>query len=160
MPGSGKSVTAGKIAEQKEISFFDTDKLIEEKFQLSVPDIFRDFGEKKFREFEKTILEELILIEDNFIVATGGGFPCFNNAMNKMNKVGITVYLKASIDSLFQRLRLSDKRPLLFGKNDKELLFYLQETLKEREFFYLSAQYIIDTDKDMKDIIMSEPFNF
>jgi len=166
MPGSGKSVAARKISKLKKISFFDTDKLIEERFQMSVSDIFKEFGEKKFREFERTVLKELIFTEESFIVATGGGLPCFNENMNKMDKAGITVYLKASIETLVQRLRLSDNRPLLYGKNDEELFMYLQETLKHRETFYASAKYMIDADKDIKEIIkdikeiiMSESFN-
>ncbi len=159
MPGSGKSTTAKAIAKFKKISFFDTDELIQKKYQLSVSEIFNSLGENVFRKYENKILEEIILTENNFVVATGGGLPCFNGNMGKMNKAGITVYLKVSIDKIIQRINFSGTRPLLSGKSKEELFNYLTETLKNRELFYHRAKYIIDAEKDINDILLSEPFN-
>ncbi len=158
MPGSGKSSVGKKLAEMKGISFYDTDMLIREKYEMTVSEIFNRVGERKFREYEKAMFDEL-LKKDNFIAATGGGLPCFNDNMNTMNKAGTVVYLKVSIGTLVQRLRLSDNRPLLYGKNDEELFIYLRETLKHRETFYSSAKYVIDAEKDTEDIVISEAFN-
>lgn len=157
MPGSGKSTTAREIADLKNIAFYDTDDLIQTKYQMTIPEIFRKSGEKEFRKFERIVLEEIIL-KDNFIVATGGGLPCFNDNMNKMNNTGITVYLKTSIDILVQRIRLSVDRPLLLGKSDKELADYLIKLSKYRKPFYLQAKYIIDADQNRKKFLKSEPF--
>lgn len=157
MPGSGKSTTAREIADLKDIAFYDTDDLIQTKYQMSIPEIFRKSGEKEFRKFERIVLEEIIL-KDNFIVATGGGLPCFHDNMNKMNNAGITVYLKTSIDILVQRIRLSFDRPLLLGKSDKELSDYLIKLSEYRKPFYLQAKYIIDADQNIKEILKSEPF--
>ena len=158
MPGSGKSTTAKEIAKLKRISFYDTDELIQKKYNMSIPDIFKEFGEKEFRKYEETVLNELI-IKDNFIAATGGGLPCFNDNMNKMNDAGITIYLKTSIEILFQRLRKSLNRPMVQGKSDSELYDYLQKTTNSREPYYFQANYIIDADKELAEIIKSEPFN-
>ncbi len=158
MPGSGKSTAAKEIASLMQISFYDTDELIKKKYKMSIPGIFKEFGEKEFRKYEETVLNELI-IKDSFIAATGGGLPCFNDNMNKMNDTGITIYLKTSIEILFQRLRKSINRPLLQGKSDSELFDYLQKTINSREPYYSQANYIIDADKTLNEIIKSEPFN-
>ena len=158
MPGSGKSTAAREIARLKHISFYDTDELIQKKYKMSIPDIFKEFGEKEFRKYEETILNELI-IKENFIAATGGGLPCFKNNMNKMNDTGITIYLKTSIEILLKRLRKSYSRPLFQGKSDSELFDYLQKTTNSREPYYSQANYIIDADKELNEIIKSEPFN-
>jgi len=158
MPGSGKSTAAREIARLKHISFYDTDELIQKKYKMSIPGIFKEFGENEFRKYEETVLNELI-IKDNFIAATGGGLPCFKDNMNKMNDTGITIYLKTCIEILFKRLQKSFNRPLLQGKSDSELFEYLQKTTNSREPYYFQANYIIDADKELNEIIKSELFN-
>ncbi len=160
MPGSGKTSVAKKISLKRKLYFFDTDKVIEEKYNKSISEIFGTEGEHVFRKYENELINSL-QSKDKIVVATGGGFPCFFNNMQIMNRIGRTVYLKASPDVLLKRiLRSADMRPLLEGKNEAELSEYIKKTLVYREKFYGEANYTVDADKDISDIIKSEPFNF
>ncbi|MCF6184537.1 MAG: AAA family ATPase [Bacteroidales bacterium] len=158
MPGSGKSTAAKKFAELKNIDFFDTDILIEKKYNTIISDIFKIQGENIFRIYEREILNDL-LEQDNFIAATGGGLPYFFDNSEKMNDAGITVYLKTNIEVLFQRINDSESRPLIAGKTEKELKKYLSNMLKKRKTFYEKAEYIVDANRSIYEILKSEPFN-
>jgi len=153
LPASGKSTIAREFAILNNLSFFDTDAYIEDKYQIMIPEIFNKFGENKFREFENIALRE-ILQKENVVVATGGGLPCFNYNMEIMNKFGTTIYLKASTETIFTRLT-NDKniRPLIQGKSEQEIILYLENTLKEREPFYKQAHLIIDAEESIAEQI-------
>ncbi len=151
MPACGKSALAKEIADKNGIAYFDTDDLIEKKYHLKIADIFNKKGEKEFRKYEKTVLEEL-LFKDNYVAATGGGLPCFYDNMKKMNDTGITVYLKTPVEILLKRILKSSERPLTNGKDESELRKYLEKTLQEREFYYSEAKYIIDNDTDSEKL--------
>ncbi len=153
MPASGKSFLARKIAEKNKLRFFDTDCLVADKYKTDIADIFAKFGEEAFRQAEQEVLHEL-LSRDNYIAATGGGLPCFYDNMKQINESGISIYLRTSVGELIRRIGKSDKRPLLKGKNAKELEIYLKNTLEIREKFYLQAKYIVDTELNI-DILLS-----
>ncbi len=158
MPGSGKSTTAKEFAVLKGLDFYDTDALIEEKYNKQISEIFKTEGEDTFRIYERNILINLVE-EDNFVVATGGGTACFNDNMTLMNDAGITVYLQVGIEKLTERLKLSKERPLLYGKNETELQKYLQTVLSEREPYYLKSKYIVNAENDVREVLNSNPFN-
>ena len=77
------STVGKKLAKGLNYRFVDTDKLIESKYRLSVEQIFAKYGEEIFRKFEKEILQSLDS-EDNIVIATGGGLPCFGDNLKKM----------------------------------------------------------------------------
>ena len=79
------------------------------------------------------------------IVAVGGGTPCFFNNMHFMNNLGVTIYLKVSIEELVSRLQFSNSRPKLFNKK-VNLQDLVREQLIEREKYYLKSQYVIESD--------------
>ncbi len=144
--GSGKTTIAKKIANKLSYKFVDIDKLIEDKYRKTIFEIFRDKDEKYFRNIEKETLESLIT-DDNIVIATGGGCPCFNNNMSLMNKTGITIYLKLKTGFLINRLINSKvKRPLIEGKSKEELKDFIEKTLSEREIYYNQAKIIIDAE--------------
>ena len=153
MPASGKSTIAKKLAILNKAKLFDTDNYIEEKYQLKISEIFDKFGENKFRKFERCAIKDIINNE-NIIVATGGGLPCFYDNMQFMNNIGKTIYLNVSAKTLQKRL-LKDKntRPLIKGKSSQEILEYLRIYLKEREPFYKQAHFIIDAEKSIEEQI-------
>jgi shikimate kinase len=141
--GSGKSSFGKKLALKLKLEFIDLDYYIEQESKQSITDIFNTKGENYFREFEHEALKNL-LKKNNLVVSTGGGTACFKNNMELM-KTGTTIYLQGSVDLLLSRLKQSKKeRPLLKGKNEEELKNFIQESLKQREEFYLKANYIID----------------
>jgi len=153
MPASGKSTISNELAVLNNAVLFDTDTYIEKKQQLKISEIFNKFGENTFREYERNALKEIVKNE-NVIVATGGGLPCLYDNMQLMNKVGKTIYLKVSAETLQKRL-LKDKniRPLIKEKSEHEILDYLKATIKKREVFYRQANFIINAEKSIKEQI-------
>jgi shikimate kinase len=152
--GCGKSTIGKKLAKHTGLHFIDMDDYIEKRNYKTVPQIFATEGEAEFRKKERRALEELSEFND-VIIATGGGAPCFFNNMDLMNKTGITVYLDIAPEILADRLKNSKTdRPLIKGKSNKELLEYINNTLKKRNKFYKKARVQLkDPDIDMKEVM-------
>lgn len=142
--GSGKTTLAKKLANKLDIPFIDTDEEIVREIGMSITEYFQLHGENKFRELEREQLQKTA--NQNAIISTGGGSPCFFDNMQWMNNNGTSVYLKMSPKSLFDRLSQSkpNKRPILIGKTEQELFDFISEKLIEREPFYSQAQIVID----------------
>lgn len=155
--GSGKSAMGAALAKELDLDFIDLDKEIEKKSGKEITSIFAVEGEKYFRDLETQCLTEA-LEKDDYVLACGGGTPCFNNNIEKMNENGVTIYLKMSTDGLAERLELEkDARPLLNGKSGPELWNFVHETLQEREPDYLKAKYKVRA-KDLKPTELAEFF--
>ncbi len=139
--GSGKTTLGKQLAQKLNYNFIDTDKTIEELIGVDIPTLFQTKGEEYFRHLEHRLIETIKV--KNTVIATGGGMPCFYDNMEQLNQIGITVYLKYSPKELFERL-VNDpaQRPLLARKNKEELYRYIEDTLKEREPFYLKAHQV------------------
>jgi shikimate kinase len=125
---------------------FDTDALIEKRERRPISDIFSKDGEAYFREAEAAALDSILLEGERGVVATGGGLPTIEGMMKRMSRQGITVYLAASIDELWNRLTVNraelDKRPLLRDGGRAAL----ERMLRRRERVYESAQLTVRTD--------------
>lgn len=148
--GSGKSVIAKRVAENNNISFVDTDSKILEKSSFDqISQIFELKGENFFRKLEEDCINEIKKNRHGkiIIVATGGGLPAIPNMMSMLNSMGITIYLKASLETLWKRLSTDpkqlDDRPLL-KENGKEML---KELIERRKPLYDQSTIIIDTDQ-------------
>ena len=151
--GSGKTTAGKKLAALLGYTFIDLDALIERESGHSVEEWFTR-GEEKFREIETLVLRQTAETQ-NVVISTGGGTPCFHDNMTWMKEHGLTVYLRLNVGSLFHRLAESKKdRPLLANKTDVELMEFITESLKEREFFYSQAHYIIKGENlDVKSML-------
>jgi shikimate kinase len=151
--GSGKSFIGQQLATLLEYLFVDTDNLIENTEGSSVAELFEKIGETAFRKIESDRLKGLSKW-DNIIVATGGGAPCFYDNMQFINDSGITVYLKTNPQLLLKRLLPEiDKRPLLKGKTEAELLSFIESKVAEREAFYGQADIIIHQEDNEQNIV-------
>ena len=139
--GSGKTTVGKLLAERLDYSFVDMDTRIEEKYFKTVSQIFADLGEEQFRLLEQKCLHEVSEFE-NVVIATGGGAPCFFDNMDYMNRRGLTVYFKLSVEQLAERLEHSraNKRPLLADRKGDELRAFIADGLAKRESFYNQAQ--------------------
>src|ERR1700674_2571155 len=112
--GSGKSHWGKLLSEKLTLPFFDLDTEITNQENISITEIFATKGEEYFRMLEKETLHILTESHESFVMACGGGTPCFFNNIDFMNNNGITVWLNTRMEVLYDRL-LKDKeeRPLL-----------------------------------------------
>ena len=142
--GAGKTTVGKALARELGLPFYDLDWYIEERFRRTIPQILAEKGEEGFRRIEQHVLHEVAEFED-LIISSGGGTPCFFDNMEYMNRQAMTVYLKATPETLFQHLKMGKtERPLLKGKTDEELIDFIRSSLATREPFYSRARYTLD----------------
>ena len=151
MPASGKSRLGKYISSMTDLCFIDLDLEIEKKLDSNVKDIFEIKGEKFFRKFETKTLKEIIESESNFILATGGGTPCFNENMSMINNSGVSIFIDVKREILHERISRNDKRPLLSGA--VSLKKKLSDLYKERIEYYQKSKYHVS--KDVRDRVLS-----
>ena len=152
--GSGKSTLGKKIARTLNIPFLDSDEEIEKGVLLSVGEIFGTYGEARFREIETEFIQSLV-DEGEFVLATGGGMPCFHRNMELLNQLGTTFYLERSPKELSHRLlHAKSKRPLIDGMEEEELLTFIEQRLSEREEFYRQANFVLSRDEQTPEKIL------
>ncbi|NEW82316.1 MAG: shikimate kinase [Mariniphaga sp.] len=157
--GCGKSTIGRKVAEILGISFVDLDKYIEERYFKTVPAIFADEGEERFREKERISLREVSQFE-NIVVGTGGGAPCFFDNMEVMNNNGVTVYIAPDTDVLAARLLKSKtERPLIAGKSPDELISFINNALLKRAPFYEKSKIIIRGENNLDPQLVIDRIN-
>jgi shikimate kinase len=146
--GCGKSTIAKTLSKSIGISFVDLDQYIEQKTNLTINAIFEQRGEIYFRKLEHQAFVELLNSPESLIIGLGGGTPCYaNNHELLIGENVLSVYLKASINTLFNRLSVNkSKRPLIANKNQEELKEFIAMHLFERSFYYNQAQYTVSVD--------------
>ena len=142
--GSGKSHWGHIWAAKNHLNFFDLDFQIEKASKMSIAGIFEKKGEEKFRELERYHLRKFAN-KENFLLACGGGTPCFSDNMEWMKSQGKVFYLKAPPEILLQQvMHETEKRPVIKKVNSSELLFFIEKKLKEREPYYSQANFILN----------------
>jgi shikimate kinase len=123
--GSGKTHWGRLLSQKLSFPFFDLDEQIESHEGRSIPEIFSQSGEEHFRLTEKDALHIITESHDSFVMASGGGSPCYFNNIEYMNRSGITVWLNTPIDILYQRIVERKRCPptieRLNGKPDKRV---------------------------------------
>lgn len=123
----------------------DSDAHIEAQTGITVREIFETKGEAAFRELELLFVNELDAVK-NTVVSLGGGLPCFNNLMERLNLLGTVIYLETSVSTLTARLEAERlQRPLLQGVPNLEE--YIAQKLSERAVFYEQAHFCVTTDQ-------------
>lgn len=157
--GTGKSHWSKQWAALNNMTFIDLDVLIETAEGQSVIDIFENAGEDYFRVKEASILRDQLL-HDNCIISCGGGAACFYDNMQWMNENGFTVYLSATAPYILKNVMdEKEKRPLIKNVNEAELLFFVEQKLKERVSFYNQAKLTLEAEtlneKSLDQIISS-----
>jgi shikimate kinase len=103
-------------------------------------------------------LEKVLNGVEGFVLATGGGTPCFNDNMDLINRHGISVYLEVSLEEIFKRLLKDEggKRPLFAGLDEGEIILKLKNLLAEREYFYNKAKIKLSGDDVSTEHLISE----
>ncbi|KIX22229.1 shikimate kinase [Flavobacterium sp. 316] len=156
--GSGKSTIGKEVAKNVGIPFYDLDKIIEDREEDTVKNIFKRKGEIYFRKKESMVFRDFIQNNDTFILALGGGTPCYaNNHEVLKNEDIVSFYLKGSIKTLSNRLEDEKKnRPLIASLSKDELDDYIRKHLFDRSYYYLQSKYIISIDEKSIEEITNE----
>lgn len=134
--GVGKSSVGRKVASLIKSDFVDADEAIEQAAQMSISEIFAQFGEQHFRDGERRVIARL-MEERHGVIATGGGAFIDPETRNLILERGIAVWIDCDIDTLVERTSRRNTRPLLQQGNPREILTRLYE---ERQPFYAQAQ--------------------
>ncbi|MFN2363600.1 MAG: shikimate kinase [Halarsenatibacteraceae bacterium] len=156
MMGSGKSTVAKLIAENFDYIFFDTDSLIVKKTGREITDIFKEDGEKYFRDLEKEIIKNLYNRNDNKnkVIATGGGAVLSEINRNIFLNKSKVYWLNVKTEKLADRLYKNKDRPLIKEYKDKKLklIKHLDNILRAR-YKYYQIGIEIDGNKEPVDIV-------
>jgi shikimate kinase len=154
----GKTKIAKLLSEKMDVKHVDLDNLIEKKTNLTVGELFKQKGEIYFRKVEHEIFKEVIQNDDNLIISTGGGTPCYaNNYLFLNGKNYTSIYLNASLSVILDRLK-SEKitRPLVANQSQEELKEFVAKHLFERSYFYNQATFKVDIDNKLPEVIVEE----
>jgi len=148
MMGAGKTSLGKTLAKQSGLPFLDTDAYIKVQTGQSIPEIFSTKGEVAFRKLEEECFHSLT--PNAQWIATGGGFPCFNDLMVKMKQLGTVVYLKMTPEELNKRIQSVANRPLL---QTNEPINELTRLLLERAEIYEMADFVINGNQSTEILV-------
>lgn len=150
--GAGKSCVGKLLARKLGFVFIDIDELIVQREKSSVNDIFEQKSESYFRKLESETIKSVVTAQNQVISIGGGAFELDVNRENLLNNSTV-FYLKASLDTLYNRIKSDNSRPLLKCDNPKQKL---ETLLKTREPNYLKADYVVLTDNKSPDDVTDE----
>lgn len=154
--GVGKSTIGKLLAEKTKTELVEMDETIEEEQKMTINEIFAGYGEQYFRDLESELIEK-IARQENKIVSCGGGAVLRPENVANMKKSGTIVFLSASPESIFQRVRYGTNRPLLNGNMNVEYIAGLME--KRQAVYEKAADVTVSTDGKEKQEIVGEILN-
>lgn len=150
--GSGKSTVGKALAEKLNFPFKDLDSEIEILEGKTISQLFSEKGEIYFRKIENQLLKKILQNENNLVVATGGGTPCYGDTLEFLlaSPKVTSIYLQTEIPELSKRLFPERKsRPLISHlKSEEEVFDFVRKHLFERSFYYNQADLIIKTGQN------------
>lgn len=152
MPGAGKSSIGRRLAARLGIPFVDADAEIEKAAGMSIPDIFATHGEAAFRDGERRVIARL-LAEGPAVLATGGGAFMNPETRAAVKARGVSVWLRADLDTLHARVRRRTNRPLLAVEDPRARLARLME---EREPVFALADIAVRSADAPHDNLVRE----
>lgn len=151
--GAGKSTIAKELQKRLGFGLVEMDARIVEEQGMSINDIFSQFGEERFRDIESQLILDLGH-EEASIVSCGGGVVVRSRNTEFMKQSGKVVYLTASPETVFQRVRYSTDRPILNGNMNVE---YIKGLMEKRQAFYEdAADLMVATDNRSQQDICDE----
>jgi shikimate kinase len=158
--GSGKTHWGRLLSEKLSIPFFDLDEKVTEHAGKSIPEMFASEGEEHFRMQEKEVLHIITESHENFIMACGGGSPCFFNNIEYMHQAGITVWINTPIETLFKRLvNEKSKRPLIKELTDEQLKSFISKKFADRKIYYEQADIKMDDEPVQLEKLIDKLFH-
>ena len=158
--GCGKTHWGRLLSRKLQLPFFDLDDVIEEQEGKSVTTIFEEMGEEHFRLLEKDRLYLLTESHDSFVMACGGGAPCYFNNIDYMKSRGATVWINCTTESLYNRLvKGKEQRPLIKNIPDAELKAFIIKKYADRKIFYQQAAVILADEGLTLDALIEKTFH-
>ncbi|HJS01818.1 MAG TPA: shikimate kinase [Flavobacterium sp.] len=156
--GSGKSTIGKQLSKNVGIPFYDLDEIIQKTENETIKYIFETKGEVYFRKIESLIFRNFIKNTNDFILALGGGTPCYANNHEILQQQDIhSFYLKGSIDTLTHRLfQENENRPLIAKLPENELEEYIRKHLFDRSYYYLQSKEVVLIDNKSIETISNE----
>jgi shikimate kinase len=152
---SGKTTFGKVLVDSLHYRFIDLDELIVNSTGKSIADYFKDFGESAFRDKERELLLQHLQDQDT-VIATGGGAPCYSDNIDKMNQRGLTIFLDTPLDLITARISENiQERPVLKDIPADQLPGFISGHLKSRRGFYEKAKIIVqkpDTELVVKAV--------
>jgi shikimate kinase len=142
MMGVGKTSIGKKLAERLKIAFVDVDDEIEKAADLTIAEIFERFGEAYFRDGERRVIARLLDGQPK-VIATGGGAFINDETRALIKQTACSIWLTADLEILVERVSRRNHRPLLHGKNHRQVLIELGET---RNPVYAQADFHVRSD--------------
>ncbi|MGI6856350.1 shikimate kinase [Mesorhizobium sp. 1B3] len=150
--GAGKTAIGRKVAAALGLSFTDSDHEIEAVSRMTVPELFERYGEAEFRALEQRVIAR-ILENGPQVLSTGGGAYMNEQTRQAIADRGISVWLKADIDILMERVVKKQNRPLLKNPDPRAVMLRL---MNERYPLYAKADVTVVTRDETKDVIAAE----
>ncbi|WP_421787873.1 shikimate kinase [Hyphobacterium sp.] len=141
--GAGKTTVGRRLATALNLPFVDADEEIEKAADRPVADIFSDFGEAAFRDGERRVIARLLEGEQS-VIALGGGAFVNDETRKLVREKAVSIWLKADLDTLMERVSRRDTRPLLQTDNPRAVM---AELMAKREAAYAEADIQIDGDQ-------------
>ena len=152
MMGSGKSTIGYLLAKKLKFLFIDIDKNIEKNEETTISNIFKEKGEKYFRDIEEKITLDVLKKKSNCVISLGGGAFINKNIQELVLKKNISFWLKWKNSTIIKRLKNVNKRPLLKEMNHKQII----NLNTERSKLYSKANYILECDNLNKNEIIKK----
>lgn len=151
--GVGKTTVSSYLSNLLNRKEIDIDQCIAKREKMKIPEIFKKYGEEYFRNCETEVLKDLNS-EDGVIISCGGGIVLKEENISLMKERGKIILLTSTPQTIFERVRYSDERPIL---NNNMNVDFISELMKKREEKYLhAADLIIDTDKKSIEEVCEE----
>ncbi len=144
--GAGKSVIGKRVATMLRLPFYDSDQEIEKASKMTITELFKIYGESEFRALEQRVILNLIK-KSPLVLATGGGAYINQDIRKAIHQNGISIWLKADLDILMQRVSKRKTRPLLQTTNPKETM---QKLMEQRYPIYAKANLTINTHTESR----------
>ncbi len=153
--GTGKTVTGQLLADRLKMLFIDTDKEVEAATGLDPSEIFRRYGEKRFRAAESLAVARVAQLE-GCVIATGGGVVLNADNMANLRRKGVIILLEARPEVIAGRVSRIDNRPLLSGNQQGLLLGRIESLMRQRAPFYEDHNFRVDTSEMSPEQVVAE----